>query len=40
MYRSVTQSRLRHDGSRRALHWIQGIVVGVAVLAAVLLLFN
>ncbi len=40
MYRSVTRSRMRHDGSRRAFHLMQGVAVGVVVMVAVLLLFG
>lgn len=39
MYRSVTQSEPPRSDKRRALPWVEGIVIGLAVIAALTLTF-
>jgi len=35
MYRSVTESRLPRDGRRRALYFMEGVFIGVAIFLGV-----
>lgn len=39
MYRSVTQSESSRNDKRRALRWVEGVVIGLAVIAALTLTF-
>ena len=39
MYRSVTQSESSRSDKRRALRWIEGVVIGLAVIVALTFTF-